>query len=130
MKSQLLLFKKSYHLSEIAKKLEAASNKTLFVVNANKVLFGAISDGDIRRAILKSSSLIFNINDIMSQEPYFIYNNTAIEHTNFLFENFLYLKNIQILYSNNFSVIFPTLPECHLKNRYMNLQSYFQLNIV
>lgn len=53
-------------------KLEQASHKILFVVKEDTTLLGTVTDGDIRRAILKHVSLEKPIADIMNSTPVFL----------------------------------------------------------
>ena len=39
------------------KRLDMSQSKILFVINKNKTLYGSITDGDIRRWILKNNNI-------------------------------------------------------------------------
>ena len=52
-----LLVHKNIRLLTALKKISLAGEKTLIVVNSKNVLQGTISDGDIRRNILRSNNL-------------------------------------------------------------------------
>ena len=51
------------------KKLGQTGEKCLIVVDSNKKLLGTITDGDIRRAILKGLNIDQNIKSIYSKKP-------------------------------------------------------------
>jgi dTDP-glucose pyrophosphorylase len=62
-------------LKQALEKLNQFATKdslTLFVVNAEEKLVGAITDGDIRRALLKGVSLEVSINEVMNTNPRYI----------------------------------------------------------
>ena len=57
-------------LKKALKKLEASEDKIILVVNKNKSLIGTITDGDIRRYILKNNSnLNTEIKSLISRKP-------------------------------------------------------------
>ena len=57
---------------EAWKKIEANNNGIVFVVDNKHRLVGSLSDGDIRRLILKTGSLNLNCSDAMNHNCYFI----------------------------------------------------------
>ena len=63
-------------LRSAMKRLDMSQSKILFVINKNKTLYGSITDGDIRRWILKSNNIdakiekVCNPNPISSKENY------------------------------------------------------------
>ena len=77
-------------------KLDRSKSKTLFVLSKNRILIGVISDGDIRRCIVKNKGLDFIIDDIINYEPISVNQNTAFEKIDFMFKNYN-LKAIPIL---------------------------------
>lgn len=56
-------------ISDALSKLERATHKILFVVTDTGVLIGTVTDGDIRRAILKRISLDATTEEIMNSTP-------------------------------------------------------------
>jgi len=54
---------------EVLEKIDKSSKQLAVVVDENKKLLGTISDGDIRRALLKNISLTDNIRDVYFKEP-------------------------------------------------------------
>lgn len=55
------------------KKLGESANKCLIVINNNKKFLGTISDGDIRRDILKNKNFLNTIKNIYNPKSKFIY---------------------------------------------------------
>ena len=53
--------------------LNKYGSKTIIVINNNKKLIGTLSDGDIRRSIIKGFNLKSSINRILNKKPIFIY---------------------------------------------------------
>lgn len=51
------------------------STKTLIVVNNKEIMLGTISDGDIRKAILKKKKFDSSIASLINKKPKFIYSN-------------------------------------------------------
>ena len=56
-------------LAEAMQKIDDNSNGILFVIDENKCLCGAVSDGDIRRWLLKAGSIDAEIGLLMSSNP-------------------------------------------------------------
>lgn len=67
--------------------------KTVFIINKNKILIGIVSDGDIRRAILKNIPLTDPVKKIMNKNP--LVAKIGIPEDEVL--NILLKKNIQII---------------------------------
>lgn len=55
-------------IRDAIKKLDITAKKILFVVS-NRKLIGTVTDGDIRRWILKNGDLNFTVNNIMNSNP-------------------------------------------------------------
>ena len=68
--------------------LNISSNKCLCVVNSKKKFIGTISDGDIRKVILKNNSLAQKIKLFYNKKPYWIYENFSDQKK----INYLFLK--------------------------------------
>lgn len=58
-------------LRESVEKLQASRVKLILVLNDNGELVGTISDGDIRRALLREVSLTDSSSEAMNTDPYF-----------------------------------------------------------
>lgn len=68
-KSIELLIGQSTNIKEAMKQLDSTAEKNLYVVDADRCLIGAISDGDIRRGLLKGIGLEEDISLIMNPNP-------------------------------------------------------------
>ena len=64
--------KPTFSIREVIKKFNSTGRKCLIVSEDNKFITGVISDGDIRKAILKGSSLKQNIINIFNRKPIII----------------------------------------------------------
>jgi len=60
-----------HSISDALKLLDATAKKILFVVDADMILKGSLTDGDIRRGILSDISLNDIVEKIMNTEPLF-----------------------------------------------------------
>lgn len=60
-------------IREAMEKLDKTAEKILLVVDSSKKLIGALTDGDIRRHILKHQDLSGTIEDAYNREPFFVY---------------------------------------------------------
>ncbi len=66
------LISKDTTLLKAMEHLETAASRNVYVVNDNNCLQGSLSDGDIRRALLKGANMDASIDDYMNQNPRFI----------------------------------------------------------
>lgn len=64
---------KNLTIKESIKKLDESSKKILLIVDENNLLTGVVTDGDIRRWILKNESLDAKISLVMNPSPIFVY---------------------------------------------------------
>lgn len=64
-----ILVKKEYTIRQTMKVLDLGAKGIVFVVDDEKRLIGTVTDGDIRRAILKDFSLDSPIGEIMHKDP-------------------------------------------------------------
>ena len=81
MQNQLLkkiIITKDTSLKNAIEILNDTAVQILLVVNQNQSLIGTLSDGDIRRAILKEYDLSKKVLSVMSSSPLFVYQNTPI----------------------------------------------------
>lgn len=69
---ELFIINENATLIQAMQKIDVNANGILFVVNDDKKLCGAISDGDIRRWILRTGCLEANVQDIMNREPIYL----------------------------------------------------------
>ena len=63
------------NVRQAIKILNKYGTKTIIVINNNKKLVGTLSDGDIRKSIIKGFNLKSSINNIYNKKPIFIYEN-------------------------------------------------------
>lgn len=69
-----LFINKECSIKDALKKLDVTAKKILFVVN-ERILIGSITDGDIRRLILKNGNLNDHVTKVMNHNPVYIYEN-------------------------------------------------------
>ena len=67
-----VLIKKSESIKDALKKLSRGGLKVLLVVDAELKLLGTVTDGDIRRALLKNKDLDSLVGDIFNHDPLYI----------------------------------------------------------
>ena len=64
-------------LEEVIKIIDKTALQIAIVLDKNKKLFGTVTDGDIRRAILKGLNLKTSIDEVMNSNPFFAYKKTS-----------------------------------------------------
>ena len=57
---------------EALKQLQKIEKKILFVVDDKERVVGSLTDGDLRRSLIKNINLKSNISKIMNDRPYLI----------------------------------------------------------
>ena len=67
-----ILVNKNIRLFDALKKLSLSGEKTLIIINKTRKLLGTISDGDIRRNILKRNNLNNKIEKNLQQKSYLL----------------------------------------------------------
>jgi NDP-sugar pyrophosphorylase family protein len=70
-----------------------ASDAILFLVNSNKFLIGSLTDGDIRRGLIKGFGLETSLKEFIQSRPSFIYEDEEV------------LDKLELYKSKNFKVI-------------------------
>ena len=63
------------NVRQAIKILNKYGTKTIIVINNNKKLVGTLSDGDIRKSIIKGYNLKSSINNIYNKKPIFLFEN-------------------------------------------------------
>lgn len=63
----------SIKLVEVMEKIDANASGVLFIVDDERKLIGAISDGDIRRWLIKTADLDADISKFMNKSPKYLY---------------------------------------------------------
>ncbi len=84
-------------IREALLKIDKNGKKSLIVIDKKKRLFGTISDGDIRRHILKNNSLNYKIFKICNKNPHYLFEkhvNKKIIHKKFSTNDVLILPII------------------------------------
>lgn len=80
MKHENMLISKDFPIKDTMERLNETAEKTLYIISEGTILVGAITDGDIRRALLKGYNLDDSIESVMNKNPKFLYkNNYALE---------------------------------------------------
>ena len=59
-------------IEDVARSLSRSSLQICLVVSANKTLIGTITDGDIRRALLRGLTLKSSINTLIKKNPFVV----------------------------------------------------------
>ena len=65
------LLDKNKTLKEALKKLESNHEKYLVIIRSENILIGTLTDGDIRRAILKGANINSSISKYVKNNPIF-----------------------------------------------------------
>lgn len=78
-----LFISENLTIKDAIKKLDDTGRRILLVVQYNK-LIGVLTDGDIRRWILKNGDLCEEVNQIMNKSPKFVYGHDIIDVKNSL----------------------------------------------
>ena len=97
----ILLYKKNLPLTKVIESINNSTSKTVFVTNKNMTLLGSITDGDIRRFIIKFNKFEGLIDEVINRKPIFIKNKKRkiINIQDFLKYN--QIKSVPILDDNN-----------------------------
>ncbi len=74
-----ILIDKSARVTEALRQLDKTAEKILFVVEENNKLIGSLTDGDIRRWILKDGSLNAEVETVCFKRTYFVTTNYNLE---------------------------------------------------
>lgn len=82
------LINKELSMLQAMEQLDRVSKKVLFVVEEKK-LVGSITDGDIRRWILKKGNLDAQVQDIANYNPKYLYEDDKSKAKDYMRENFI-----------------------------------------
>ncbi len=95
-----LLINPNANIKDALKKLDETAEKVLLVVNEHDILLGTLTDGDIRRYILKAGNIEGSIQNVFNKNPIVSYKNQNEEEIRqLLFKNRIDL--IPLLDDNN-----------------------------
>jgi len=75
-----LLISSNLSVKEAMRQMGKVGEKILFVVNSQNQLLGSLTDGDIRRWVLRDGSLMTNINRAYNKNPLFVKRPYTIEN--------------------------------------------------
>lgn len=71
-KLKLFLVKEDISIKDAMRQMDKSGEKILFVADADNIILGVVTDGDVRRWILKGRSLSEDIAKAMNRNPIFI----------------------------------------------------------
>ena len=63
----------NFSIEDSIKKLNESGKKCLIIVNSKNQLIGTISDGDIRKSLLKDHNINSSVNKIVNKKPFSIF---------------------------------------------------------
>lgn len=75
MNADRFISRDNINVVEALSKIDKCGYGILYIVNCNNQLIGAISDGDIRRWIIKTNDLEANVSQFMNTSPKYIFEN-------------------------------------------------------
>ena len=78
----------NYSIKFAIEKLNKTQEQCLLVVNKKNIFLGTLTDGDIRRAILKGKDFKENINDTYNKKPLILSNKATIKEKNAIFKKY------------------------------------------
>lgn len=82
---ELFIVEKDTLLVDAMQRIDDNSKGIVFVINENKQLCGALTDGDVRRWLLKTGKLSVAVSEIMNRAPKYLYEHdkqSSIEYMN------------------------------------------------
>ena len=86
---QFIVFKKT-KIIDVIKLFNKSGYKSVLVLDKNRKLIGSLSEGDIRRSLLKNSTLKSNIDKIYNQKPFYVHNSINKKKLKYYFQKFDY----------------------------------------
>lgn len=78
--TDIFLIKEDVTIKEAMRQMNSTGQKVLFIVDNDKKLLGSLTDGDIRRWILKEGSLNAKIENIYNKDPLSVTEPYNVEH--------------------------------------------------
>ena len=84
-----IVFKKT-KIINVLKQFNKTGYKSVLVTDQNKKLIGSLSEGDIRRSLLKNSTLKSSIDKIYNEKPFYIKNHINKKKLKYYFQKFDY----------------------------------------
>jgi len=71
-KLKKILIKPGHTIKQALRQMDAMGEKTLLVVDDQELLLGTVTDGDIRKWVLKGKNLTESISNVMNSNPVFL----------------------------------------------------------
>jgi dTDP-glucose pyrophosphorylase len=99
-------------IRDAIKTIESGSFLVALIVDVNKKLLGLVTDGDIRRAILKGKSLDLSVTEVMNASPKIISSNASYEAIVQQFQQSHY-RHLPIVDENNILLGIKLLDDLH-----------------
>lgn len=65
-------------------KIDEGSKGVVFIVDDDESIIGCVTDGDIRRWLIKTADLSASVDKVMSTKPHFIYNSDDVDVENYM----------------------------------------------
>lgn len=97
-------------LREAIQAIDASGIQLILVANEKKILEGILTDGDIRRSILKNSNLDIKIQEVMNRNPMTVLSETSREEILSIMRNYV-LHHIPVVDQNRRIVDLVTLDD-------------------
>ncbi len=114
-----LLISPHTKISDAIFNLDKCGKRVVIVVDENRLLLGTLTDGDIRRALIKQVSLDLPVNQIMCKTPKVVQNNWASDQVQIIMEQHD-LLHIPIVDENGSVVGLETLQEIYKRHFFDN----------
>lgn len=76
----------SLKIVEAMEKIDLNARGILFVINEKKELMGVVTDGDIRRWLIKTANLEAEVSQLMNKNPKFLYNADKVNALSYIKE--------------------------------------------
>ena len=70
-----IIVNKNCTIKQALKQMNNSTFKCLIVINSKKNFLGTLTDGDLRRGLIKNSNLLKSINNLYNKNSYFVYEN-------------------------------------------------------
>ncbi len=75
MEIEKYIITEDFSIKEALKKIDKGAKRIVFVVDKDKRLLGSLTDGDIRRYLLKTGSIEGELKDVYNHTPFFLHEN-------------------------------------------------------
>ena len=129
MKTESILIEKNITIKDSLRILSKVGRKCLIVVSKKNILLGTLSDGDLRKAILKGKDINTKIDKIYNKNPYFFYENKKNKQD---IKSILVKKNLEVIpiVNNKKKIIELNYFSDFFTNSISKLAKYKNLNVV